>query len=538
MTESYRVLIAEPLSPRAQEILTSAAGFEVLNQPGIGREELIASMKSVDALIVRSATQVDEEVLKAGEQLKVVARAVIGVDNIDLESASRQGILVINAPDGNVITTAEHTIALIFSLARKIPAAVTSVKSGKWERSRFVGGEIFSKILGVVGLGRIGSTVARLAKDIGMSVIAYDPFISAEAASSRGVKLVSFDELLAQSDYITLHVPVTAETRHLIGREEIEKMKEGVRLINCARGGLLDEAAVAEAMDEGKIAGVALDVYEVEPPGKESPLVFRDEVVCTPHLGASTEEAQENVATSVARQIVDYLSEGIVTHAVNLPSLTPEELERLGPYIDLAERLGSFLAQLASGGVQRLQVIYGGPLENPMGPLTAAALKGVMSHFLSGARVNLVNALLLAKERGIEVDTTKRSEMPVYTDLIEIKVWTGEGERSVAGTFVRTGEPRIVLIDDLAVDAVPEGFMLVFKNDDQPGMIGTIGTLLGNHKVNIAGMQLGRQKKKGRAVAILNLDDPIPDDVLDELRSVPNIYDVKLVRVQKNDGNN
>lgn len=534
MTEIYRVLIAERLSPRAQEILTSAAGFEVLNQPGMSREALIASVKEVDALIVRSATQVDAEVLGAGDRLKVVARAGIGVDNIDLDSASRQGVLVVNAPDGNVITTAEHTIALIFSLARKIPAAVTSVKSGKWERTRFVGGELFSKTLGVVGLGRIGSTVARLAKDIGMSVMAYDPFISAEAASSRGIKLVSFDDLLAQSDYITLHVPVTAETRHLIGRKEIEKMKTGVRLINCARGGLLDEAAVAEALDEGKVAGVALDVYEVEPPGAESLLVPREEVVCTPHLGASTEEAQENVAISVARQIVDYLDEGIVTHAVNLPSLTPEELERLGPYLDLAERLGSFLAQLAGGGVQVLEVIYGGPLDNPMGPLAAAALKGVMGHFLSGERVNLVNAPLLAKERGIEVDTTKRSEMPVYTDLIELKMRTGEGERSVAGTFIRTGEPRIVMIDDFAVDAVPEGYMLVFQNDDQPGMIGMIGTLLGNHNVNIAGMQLGRQKKQGRAVAILNLDDPIPDEVLKELRSLPRIYDVKLVRVRKN----
>lgn len=531
MSEKFRVLIPEPLSPRAEDILLAAEEVEVVNKPGIGREELLEIVKESDALIVRSATKVDEEILAAGDRLKVVARAGIGVDNIDLECASLRGILVVNAPDGNIITTAEHTIALMFALARKIPSAVRSVKEGRWERSKFVGSELSSKVLGVVGLGRVGSTVARLAGSLGMNVIAYDPFISDEAAEKRGVKPVSFDELLARSDYVTLHVPKTPETAGLIGAKEIAKMRPGSRIVNCARGGLLDEAAAAQALESGRLAGVALDVYEIEPPGEESRLVEREDVICTPHLGASTEEAQENVAISVAGQVLDYLRKGSVKNAVNLPALSAEDLERIGPYLDLTERLGSFLAQLAEGGPQSIEVTYGGPLENPMGPLSAAALKGLLGHFLSGARVNLVNGLLLAKERGIEVAATLRSEMPVYTDLIELKLRTAKGERSVAGTFIHNEEPRIVRIDQFSVDAVPEGYMLVITNDDRPGMIGSIGTLLGKHRINIAGMQLGRTRKNDKAVAILALDDSIPDEVMEEIRAIPNIFDANLVHL-------
>ncbi len=531
MSGKIRVLIAEPLSPRAEEILAAGEGFEVINKPGIPRDELLEIVKGADGLLVRSGTKVDEEVLGAGDRLKIVARAGIGVDNIDLDRASRQGIVVVNAPDGNIITTAEHTIALMFGLARKIPAAVRSVKEGRWERSKFVGSELSAKTLGVIGLGRVGSIVARLAGNLDMNVIAYDPFISAEAAEKRGVKPVSFDELLAQSDYITLHVPKTPETTGLIGAEEIAKMRRGVRIINCARGGLVSEAALADALDSGQVAGVALDVYEVEPPGEESPLVGRDDVICTPHLGASTEEAQENVAISVAEQVVSYLTKGSVKNAVNLPSLSAEDMERIGPYLDLTERLGSFLAQLAGGGLKRLEVTYGGPLENAMGPLSAAALKGILGHFMSGARVNLVNGPHLAKERGIEVVTTSRSEMPVYTNLIELKVVTDEGERSVAGTFIHEGEPRIVRIDQFSVDAIPEGYMLVFTNEDRPGMIGIIGTVLGDHNINIAGMQLGRTKKIDRAVAVVAVDDPIPDEVMDEIRSISNILTAHLVKL-------
>ncbi len=530
MSENFRVLICDAVSPRAGEIL-AAENIEVINRPGASREELLKLITESDALIVRSATQVDDEVLGAGERLKVVARAGIGVDNIDLESASLRGILVVNAPDGNIITTAEHTIALMFAMARKIPAAVRSVKEGLWERSKFVGSELSSKVLGVIGLGRVGSIVARLAGNLDMNVIAYDPFISADAAEKRGVKLVSLDDLFAQADYVTLHVPKTSETAGLIGAEEIAKMRRGVRIVNCARGGLVDEAALAEALDSGQVAGVALDVYEVEPPGEESLLVGRDDVICTPHLGASTEEAQENVAISVAEQVVSYLTKGSVKNAVNFPALSAEDLDRIGPYLDLTERLGSFLAQLTGRGPKRLEVIYGGPLDNPMGPLAAAALKGLLGHFLSGARVNLVNGPILAKERGIEVVATLRSEMPVYTNLIELKVLTDEGERSVAGTFIHEGEPRIVRIDQFSVDAIPEGYMLVFTNDDRPGMIGLIGTLLGRHKINIAGMQLGRTKKNDMAVAVLTVDDPIPEEVMEEVRAIPNIFDANLVKL-------
>ncbi|MEE9240291.1 MAG: phosphoglycerate dehydrogenase [bacterium] len=531
MSGKIRVLIAEPLSPRAEEILSAGEDFEVINKPGIERDELLEIVKDADGLIVRSATKVDGEVLGVSDRLKIVARAGIGVDNIDLDTASLRGILVVNAPDGNIITTAEHTIALMFGLARKIPAAVRSVKEGRWERSKFVGTELSGKTLGIIGLGRVGSIVARLSGHLEMSVIACDPFISAEVAEKRGVKLVPMEELFSQSDYITLHVPKTPETAGLIGAEAIAKMRRGVRIINCARGGLVNEAALADALESGQVAGAALDVYEVEPPGKESLLVGRDDVICTPHLGASTEEAQENVAISVAEQVVSYLTKGSVKNAVNLPSLSAEDLERIGPYLDLTERLGSFLAQLVGGGLKRLEVTYGGPLENPMGPLSAAALKGILGHFMSGARVNLVNGPLLAKERGIEVVATSRSEMPVYSDLIELKVVTDEGERSVAGTFVHKNEPRIVRIDQFSVDAIPEGYMLIFTNDDRPGMIGMIGTLLGNHEINIAGMQIGRTRKNDRAVAVVSVDDPVPDDVMGEIRSMPNILNANLVKL-------
>ena len=364
-----------------------------------------------------------------------------------------------------------------------------------------------------------------------MNVIAFDPYISADAISKRGVKPVDFDELLASSDYITLHVPKTTETGNLIGAAEIERMRPGVRIVNCARGGLVDKEALAAALDSGQVAGVAVDVYEKEPPDADDPLIGREEVVCTPHLGASTAEAQENVAISVAKQVAAYLSKGVVGHAVNLPALGPEVLEEIGAHLNLAERLGNFLVQLSGGGLQLLEVTYGGPIDMPMRALAASALKGMLGRVLTGARVNLVNGLLLAKERGIEVRTTSRSENPLYTDMIELRVRTDEGERSVAGTFLRKGEPRIIHIDDYSVDVALTGYLLVFRNDDRPGMIGRIGTLLGNHNINIAGMQLGRVWQLDMAVAVLILDDPVPEPVLEEVRAIPNVYDACLVRL-------
>ena len=531
MSQTFRVLICEPLSSRAHEILEEQKGFEVLNHTSATREEILEAVKTADALIVRSGTQVDDELLGVGETLKVVARAGIGVDNVDLEAASVRGILVVNAPDGNVITTAEHTIAMMFSLARKIPSAVSSLKGGKWERSRFVGSELSSKTLGVVGMGRVGSQTATFARSLGMNVLAYDPYISAEVLSKRGVSPVDFEELLAKSDYITLHVPKTTETGNLIGAEEIARMRDGVRIINCARGGLIDEKALAEALDSGKVGGVAVDVYQQEPPDPNDPLIGRDDVVCTPHLGASTAEAQENVATSVAKQVVAYLTEGVVGHAVNLPSLSPEMLEQIGPHLDLADRLGDFLAQLAGGGLQTLEVVYGGAIDMPMKALAASAIKGMLGRFLSSVRVNMVNGLLLAKERGIEVRATSRSENLLYTDLIELRVKTDSGERSVAGTFLRKNDPRIVRIDDYSVDVALRGYLLIFRNEDRPGLIGKMGTLLGNNNINIAGMQLGRVWQQDMAVAVLILDDPVPEPVMEEVRAIPHVYDAFLVRL-------
>ena len=531
MSQTFRITIAEPLSPRAHEILAAQQGFEVFDYTASSRAEILEAVQTSDALIVRSGTRVDEELLRLGDTLKIVARAGIGVDNVDLEAASMRGILVVNAPDGNVITTAEHTIAMMFSLARKIPAAVSSLKGGKWERSRFVGSELSSKTLGVVGMGRVGSQTATFARNLGMNVLAYDPYISAEVLSQRGVSPVDFDAILAKSDYITLHVPKTSETGNLIGAPEIARMRDGVRIINCARGGLIDEAALAEALDSGKVGGAAVDVYQQEPPDPNDPLIGRDDVVCTPHLGASTAEAQENVAVSVAKQVVDYLTGGVVGHAVNLPSLSPEMLEQIGPHLDLADRLGDFLAQLAGGGLQALEVVYGGSVDIPMKALAASAIKGMLGRFLSSVRVNMVNGLLLAKERGIEVTTTTRTENLLYTDSIELRVKTDSGERSVAGTFLRKNDPRIVRIDDYSVDVALRGYLLIFRNEDRPGMIGKIGTLLGNHNINIAGMQLGRAWQQDMAVAVLILDDPVPEPIMDDVRAIPHVYDARLVRL-------
>ena len=532
MNEQFisRVLISESMSLRAEEILSSNEGFEVVNEPKMTREDVLSQIDSFDALIVRSGTKVNKELLEAGKRLKIVARAGIGVDNIDLETASRLGVLVVNAPDGNVITTAEHTMGLIFSLARRIPEAVSSLKSGLWERSKFVGSELASKTFGVIGLGRVGSNVARLAKNIGMDIIAFDPYISEEAALERDVKLVSFDEVLEGCDYLTLHVPGTDETSNLLGKTEFQKMKDGIRIVNCARGGLINEDALSSAIDEGKVMGVAMDVFPEEPPPENyRSLLERSEVICTPHLGASTEEAQENVAISVAQQVVDYLKNGVVKYAVNLPALGSEELERIGPYLLLAENLGSFLAQLVDGGVRKLEIIHHGTSEIPISALSSNAIKGILSHFLGDTRINLVNGPTLAKERGIEIITTHRNSSDLYKDMIEIRLVTDKNERAAIGTITNLGSPKITSIDSFSIDVDPEGFMLVFSNEDRPGTIGTIGTLLGKYEINIAGMQLGRTKKNDKAVAILSLDDLIPENVMEEVRNIPGILDARSV---------
>ncbi|MFQ5895476.1 MAG: phosphoglycerate dehydrogenase [Nitrospinota bacterium] len=531
MSDRVRVLVAESLSPVALEELAGVEGFEAEERFGLSREALRQAIPPYDALVIRSGTRVDAPLLEAGESLRVVARAGIGVDNVDVEAATERGVLVMNAPEGNVVTTAEHTLALLLALARKVPQAMASLRSGAWERGRFVGAELFEKTLGVVGLGRVGSAVVPRAQGLGMKVIVHDPYISAEAAARRGVRLVDLSTLLRESDYITLHVPLTPETRHLIGRDALAQVKRGARLINCSRGGVADEEALIEALEAGRLAGAGLDVFEEEPP-RNRRLLEREDVVVTPHLGASTREAQENVALAVVRQLVAYFRDGAIINGVNMPALGPELLEKVGPYLKLAEKLGSFLAQLSPGGIRGVRVRYAGPLEEPgIKPLTAAALKGVLSHFLHGARVNLVNAAHLAKEREIEVAETTSGPDPVFADLLEVELRTDAEARRVAGTFVRPGMPRIVRLDDYHLEADPTGYMLVFTNRDAPGVIGRIGTILGNNQINIAGMQLGRVARYEMAVALVNVDDPIPPAVLAEIRALGNIMDARLVQL-------
>jgi len=435
---------------------------------------------------------------------------------------------VMNTPEGNIVTTAEHTFALLLALAKNIPQANLSVKERKWERELFTGSELFSKTLGIIGLGRIGQIVARRAQGFEMAVLACDPYISGEVAEKIGVELVSFDNLLKQSDYISIHTPKTKETINLIGEKELTMMKDGVRIINCARGGLLDEAALYRAIVRGKVAGAALDVYEEEPPFT-SPIVELDSVICTPHLGASTEEARDNVSIAVAEQLIDYFKYGRIRNAVNVISVDIELLPKLEPYLKLGEKLGAFLAQWIEGGIREVTVKYSGEVIHlGVKPITISVLKGLLQVFLED-RVNVVNAPILAKERGITVTEATTSETEDYASLIRVEMKTDRGAGVICGTLFGMKDPRIVRIHDYHIEAVPSGFMLVFSNLDTPGVIGKIGTLLGNEKINIAGMQLGRISPGGEAVAMVNVDSPIPHDVLERIRALPNIFQAKLV---------
>jgi D-3-phosphoglycerate dehydrogenase len=524
-----RVLVTDNLSQKGVDLLRQTPGFEVEVRNKLPAEELKDLCRDMDALIVRSATRVTADLLAATSRLKVIGRAGVGVDNVDVEAATARGVVVMNTPGGNTISAAEHTISMLLSLAKHIPQATTSLKGGKWEKGKFLSVELSGKVLGIIGLGRIGSEVAKRAKAFNLRVLAYDPYISAEAAQALGVELVDLPELYRQADFITIHTPLTAETKNLISATTIAQMKDGVRLVNCARGGIVNEADLCDALKSGKVAGAALDVFAQEPI-TDSPLFTLPNFICTPHLGAASEEAQEAVAVEIAQQVMDYLQKGIIRNAVNAPSVPLEVLRTLQPYLTLGEKLGRLVSQLSEGRLAEIQLGYRGEIASlDCVPLTVATVKGILDPIHDS--VNMVNAMSIAKGRGLRVVESKSTEATDFASLITVAVQTDRGKTQVAGTLFSRQDPRVVDIDGFRLEAVLDGFLLIFSNLDVPGVIGRIGTLLGQNNVNIAGMQLGRERRGGRAVSVVNVDDLIPGPVLDEIRRMPNIVYAKLVRV-------
>ena len=515
-----KVLISDKMDPKAAQIFRER-GVEVDEITGKTPDELIAIIGDYDGLAIRSSTKVTSKILDAARNLKVVGRAGIGVDNVDIPAASAKGVVVMNTPFGNSITTAEHAIALMFALARDLPEADKSTQAGKWEKNRFMGVEVTSKTLGLIGAGNIGSIVADRARGLKMKVVAFDPFLTPERAVEMGVEKVTLDELLARADFITLHTPLTDSTRNILSREALAKTKKGVRIVNCARGGLIDEAALKDALDSGHVAGAALDVF-VEEPAKASPLFGTPGFISTPHLGASTTEAQVNVAIQVAEQMADFLMSGGVTNALNVPSLSAEEAPKLRPYMALAEKLGSLVGQLAHGAITGVAVeAEGAAAELTQKPITSAVLAGFMR--VHSDTVNMVNAPFLAKERGIDVREVRHDREGDYHTLIRVTVSTADGERSVAGTLVGNAAPRLVELFGIKVEADLAGPMLYVVNEDAPGFIGRLGTLLGEAGVNIGTFHLGRRKTGGEAVLLLSVDEPVTPELLARVKALPGV---------------
>jgi D-3-phosphoglycerate dehydrogenase len=524
-----KVLVSDPIDQVGIDILSQVAQVDV--KTGLPVEELIRIIPEYDALMLRSGTRVTQEIIQAGGQLKIIGRAGVGVDNIDVPAATRQGIIVVNSPEGNTIAAAEHALAMMLSLSRYIPDANTSIKAGKWDRKSYIGSEVYKKNLGVVGLGKIGSHVATVAKAMGMKILAYDPYISKERADRLGCTLVDLDFLFAEADYITLHIPKTPETTHLIGAQTLAKMKPTTRIINCSRGGIIDENALADAIESGKIAGAALDVFEQEPLGESRLRELGSKIVLTPHLGASTEEAQVNVAIDVAEQIRDVLLGLPARSAVNIPGLTPDVMEKLRPYLRLAETLGTLVGQLAGGRIERLTVRLQGDLADINSqPIVVASLKGLLSQALR-ERVNYVNAAIEAKERGIRVIETKDASVRDYSGSLHLAAQGSMGEHSVTGALLSNGEIRITDLDEFPVNVPPSNNMLFTLHRDMPGLIGKIGSLLGSFNVNIASMQVGRKIVRGDAVMALSLDDPLPEGLLAQIMKVDGIRDAYTVKL-------
>lgn len=524
-----KVLIADKLSSAAVQIFKDR-GVEADVKTGLQEEELLAIISEYDGLAVRSATKVTPKLLEAGKKLKVVGRAGIGVDNVDLKAATAHGVVVMNTPFGNSVTTAEHALSLMMSLARQIPAANTSTHAGKWEKNKFMGVELSGKTLGLIGCGNIGGIVADRAQGLKMKVIAYDPFLTAEKAVSMNVEKVELDNLLARADFITLHTPLNDATRNILNKETLAKTKKGVRIINCARGGLVDEAALKEAVMSGQVAGAAFDVFETEP-AKDNILFGLEQVVCTPHLGASTNEAQENVAVQVAEQMAEYLTVGTVMNAINIPSVSAEDAAKLKPYLTLANQLGSFAGQLTETGLKSVKIEYEGTVAQlNTKPLTAVALQGLLAPLVE--EVNMVNAPVIAKERNIDVSETKHERASDYQTLIRLTVVTEKRTRVVAGTLFGN-RPRVVEVNDMKLEAGLGARILYVNNEDKPGMIGGIGQLLGAQNVNIANFHLGRNESQNEAIALVEVDSEISSDLLEKIANIPHVKQAKILHFER-----
>ncbi|KZE74157.1 phosphoglycerate dehydrogenase [Paenibacillus elgii] len=522
----YKVLVMDGISDMGIQLLYDAPDVEVEKKNGLSEDELVAIIADYDALLVRSATKVTERIMGAGSKLKVVGRAGVGVDNIDLEAATKRGIVVINAPDGNTIATCELTFAMMMSVARMIPQAYKKTVGGEWDRKTFVGVELRNKVLGVLGMGRIGSEVAKRAKAFGMEVLGYDPFLTEERAEKLGVKLGTVNEICAAADFITVHTPLTNETRHMISKPQFELMKKGARIINCARGGIIDEMALVEAIDAGIVAGAAFDVFEKEPPAADHPFLNHPKIVVTPHLGASTVEAQENVAIDVSEEVLHILRDQPFKNAVNMPPVPANVLNALQPYFNLGEKLGVFLGQTIDGPVSEIVVNYSGDLTDvDTTPLTRYIVKGILANQLEG--VNIVNAMHLAKTRGLNVVVQKSSAAKSFTNLVSVTLKTKQEERVLAGTLLSGYGERIVQIDQYPVDIAPSGHLLLISHNDKPGIIGKVGTLLGDNGVNIATMQVGRKVVGGSAIMVLTTDKETPKEVLDRLIQLPELTNAR-----------
>lgn len=528
---TLKILITDDISPLGIERLRQVEEAEVVIRLGITGDDLLHEIRDADALMVRSQTKVSADVIAAGEKLRVIGRAGVGVDNIDLAAATQRGVLVLNAPDGNTISAAEHTFAMLISMARHIPTANAKTKNGVWDRKSFVGVELRSKTLAVLGMGRIGTEVALRAKAFGMQVNGYDPFLTEERAQSLGITRMNVADAIASADFITVHTPLTKETRHLINAGAFSTMKSGVRLINCARGGIIDEAALLDALNAGIVAGAALDVFEVEPVAPDYPLLLHPNVVVTPHLGASTVEAQVNVAIDVAEEIARVLTGQTFRNAVNLPALSAEQKSAIEPYTDLAEKLGVFIAELGGAAPSQLEVTYLGDLaQRDVSFLTRTVVKGFFGYRYAD-EVNYVNALVYAEQSGLEIREVKQPKSKVFTNQIIVEVKTETGRHYVAGTLYNGFGPRIVEVDGYSMDAPIVGKMLFTRHTDKPGVIGHIGTLLGKAEVNIASMQVGRRESGGEAIMMLCVDKLVPEATVDAIARVPGILEVQSMEL-------
>ncbi len=526
-----KILISDDLAKEGIDILKAVNEFDVDCQYGLKPDELKKIIKNYDALIVRSATKVTADVIEAASGLRVIGRAGVGLDNVDLKAATKKGIVVMNTPAGNTTSTAEHTMSLILSLSRNIPQASASMRAGKWDRNKFNGVELYGKTLGIIGLGRIGSTVAKFAQGFGMKVIAFDPYLSMEVASKKGITMVELERLIKEADYITIHIPKSSETQYLISDKQFDMMKPSVRIINCARGGIIEEAALVRALENKKIAGCALDVFEQEPLAANSPLIKFDNCIMTPHLGASTSEAQINVAIEIAECVRDALLGRGIINAANFPSVDAESYKALEPYINLAFRMGKFAGQLINGRVEEIKLTYSGIVTSyKIAPVTLSLVNGLLTPIL-GETVNYINALDLAKERGINVKEILSNKEEEFVNCIIAEIKTDKEVFALRGTLSANNQPRIVKVNNVYVEAVPEGFILFIANNDKPGIVGAIGTILAQDHINIAGITLGRERAGGQAISLVNVDSEATSKTIDKLKETKDILFIKLLKI-------